>query len=217
MHAVLSSMFGWLRRHRRIEVNPVSTVDPPDPSAARDRVLSDAELVKLWRAAEEIGPPFGLIYKLLVCTGCRLERNFRNRIRELSEDGATLRLPATRTKNKRAHEVPLSPLARSIIAAVPRIESPFVFTTTGGVPVSGFSKNQGADRRAHGHRHPAVAHARYQENGRERITATRRAASRNGKNPESPIRLIRRRRGPLPEVRLCGRAARRARALGRSR
>jgi integrase len=60
---------------------------------------------------------------------------------ELSEDGATLSLPAERVKNNKPHDIFLSPAAREIIAAMPRIAgSEFVFTTTGDRPVNGFSK-----------------------------------------------------------------------------
>ena len=60
---------------------------------------------------------------------------------ELNEDGATWVLPATRSKNRKAHTVPLPPLARDILASVKRLDScDYVFSTTGRSPVSGFSK-----------------------------------------------------------------------------
>ena len=140
-HARLSSLFGWLQSRRRIKTNPVAGVAAPDGPAARDRVLSDLEVTALWRASDEVGEPFGAIFKLLLLTGCRLNEIAQMRWAELSEDGATLHLPAERVKNKRAHDVPLSPLARNIIADVARIGgSPFVFTITGRSPVSGFGK-----------------------------------------------------------------------------
>jgi integrase len=46
-----------------------------------------------------------------------------------------------RTKNRRAHVVPLAPAAQAIVAAAPRVEGcRFVFSTTGRTPVSGWSK-----------------------------------------------------------------------------
>ena len=70
----------------------------PDGAAARDRVLSDAEVVKLWRATEEVGEPFGAIFRLLLLTGCRLNEIAGMKWSELS-DGTTLHLPAERVKN----------------------------------------------------------------------------------------------------------------------
>ena len=61
--------------------------------------------------------------------------------RELSDDGATWNIPGSRTKNGRAHTVPLSPLVRELIASVKaKPDSPFIFTTTGTTPVSGWSR-----------------------------------------------------------------------------
>jgi Phage integrase family len=60
---------------------------------------------------------------------------------ELSDDGATWNIPGSRTKNGRAHTVPLSPLVRELIASVKaKPHSPFIFTTTGTTPVSGWSR-----------------------------------------------------------------------------
>jgi integrase len=140
-HARLSALFSWLQSRRRIETNPVAGVGAPDGPAARDRVLSDSEVSALWRASDEAGEPFGAVFKLLLLTGCRLNEVAQMRWAELSEDGATLHLPAERVKNKRAHDVPLSALARRVIAGAARIaSSPFVFTVTGRAPVSGFGK-----------------------------------------------------------------------------
>lgn len=50
-------------------------------------------------------------------------------------------LPGERTKNGRAHDVPLSDLALSIIERSPTVtDIDLVFTTTGTTPVSGFGR-----------------------------------------------------------------------------
>ena len=60
---------------------------------------------------------------------------------ELSDDLSSWSIPARRTKNGRAHVVPLPPEAREILASViGERKGGFVFTTTGSTPVSGFSK-----------------------------------------------------------------------------
>ena len=48
-------------------------------------------------------------------------------------------IPARRTKNGQEHGVPLSPAAQTVLASLPRLPSPFVFTTNARNPVSGFS------------------------------------------------------------------------------
>jgi integrase len=49
-------------------------------------------------------------------------------------------IPKERTKNSKSHLVHLSPQAIKILQAIPRRNSPFVFTTTGATPIGGFSK-----------------------------------------------------------------------------
>ena len=66
--------------------------------------------------------------------------------RELSEDGATWNIPGSRRKNGGGHTVPLPPLVRELIASVKaKPDSPFIFTTTGMTPVSGW--DEGSPRR----------------------------------------------------------------------
>src|SRR5262245_23437137 len=146
MHATLSAAFSWFVRNRRCERNPCAGVHLLEAGRERDRVLSDDELVRLWKATEQIGGSFGAIYKVLVLTGCRLNEIAQMKWAELSDDFATLKLPAERVKNKTPHDVPLSPMARDVIAAVPRIAgSDFVFTSPRtGRPALAFSKAKAA-------------------------------------------------------------------------
>ena len=139
MFAVLSKLFAWLIQHRRIEATPCTSVHRPESAMARDRVLTNDEIVKFWRTTEQIRPQFGSVLKLLLLTGCRLNEIAQLRWEELSAD--EINLPGTRTKNHRAHRIPLAPMAQSIIAAMPRIDDcPYVFTTNGKAPVSVGSK-----------------------------------------------------------------------------
>ena len=61
---------------------------------------------------------------------------------EIDLESKSWTLPASRTKNKRPHEVPLSEAAVEIIKGLPRIEGKagLVFSTTGMTAVSGFSR-----------------------------------------------------------------------------
>jgi integrase len=141
LHAALSVCFGWLLRHRRIDVNPCVGVWRPRPPAARDRVLSNDEIKAFWKAADAVGGPFGVVSKLLLLTGSRLNEIAELQWGEIAEDGSILHLPGERTKNHRPHIIPLSPLARDLVADQQQIEScPFVFTTNGRTPISGWSK-----------------------------------------------------------------------------
>jgi integrase len=141
MHAALSVLFRWLVRQRKIASNPCTDVDRPSAPPDRDRVLNEAEIVTFWRACDQLGPPFGPLFKVLLLTGARLREAANMTRGELAVDGVWT-IPAARTKNHRPLSLPLPPSTQQIIAEAPAIESEagFVFTTTGRTPVSGFSR-----------------------------------------------------------------------------
>src|SRR6185437_11846384 len=56
--AYLRRMFSWSLGRGIIDSNPVIGLSPPGSETRRDRVLSDDELVKVWRAAETLGYPY---------------------------------------------------------------------------------------------------------------------------------------------------------------
>lgn len=138
--AHLRKFLNWCVERDVIEVNPSAGVKPMADEKARDRVLSDDEIRLFWQACEAVGYPFGPLGKLLLLTGQR-----RGEVSEMTDseiDGDTWNLDASRTKNKRAHSVPISQAAGAILVGVERIagKAGYVFTTTGKTPVSGFSK-----------------------------------------------------------------------------
>ena len=112
--------------------------DATDRSASRERVLTDAELKLLWRACDQEGEPFGRLVKFILITAQRRGECAGLRWAELDSD--MWRLPAERSKNGKAHDVPLSPQALAQIHGAKRIGTEFVFSTTGDVPVAGFSR-----------------------------------------------------------------------------
>jgi len=146
LYVALSSFFTWAQRNRLIGANPCRTVPRPAPAAVRDRTLTEVEIKWFWRACESADAPrvpgalkpFASLLRLLLLTGQRLDEVAGMTREELHDDG-TWNLAGNRTKNKRAHVVPLPPLARDLIAAMPG-ESGLIFTTTGTSPVSGWSR-----------------------------------------------------------------------------
>jgi hypothetical protein len=125
MFSALSTMFGWLKRCRRNEINPCENLDRPAGPGARERTFSDYELRWFWQACDVVGEPFGKIFKLLLLTGARLNEVAGMRRDEFSADGTIWQLPGSRTKNKRPHKVPLPSLAQVLIAAVPGTQSSY--------------------------------------------------------------------------------------------
>jgi integrase len=104
---------------------------------ARDRILTDDELVKVWRTAETAGPS-GRLLRFLLLTGARRDEGAYLEWQELSNGDWTL--PAARNKTGRELVRPLSKAAQDIIAECPRIEGcPFVFSGNGRTAIGGLS------------------------------------------------------------------------------
>jgi integrase len=142
MFATLSKMFAWLLERRRVKHNPCVGVHKPKAPKARERVLTDAEIVKFWLACDDLTQPFGHALKLLLLTGSRLDEVTRMARSELNDDGTVWTIPGERTKNHRTHVVPLSTVAREVLANVGGAFQ-FVFTTQrtrNQAPISGWSK-----------------------------------------------------------------------------
>lgn len=139
-------MFSWAVERGIIEVSPVASVKPPGQEQTRDRVLTDDELRAFLRACNRLGEPFGPLLHLLLLTGQRREEVAAMPWSEVDMAGAIWRLPAARTKNKRASDVPLSKQSVAILEALPR-RSPLVFPAqfsrdghTEPRPLSGFGR-----------------------------------------------------------------------------
>lgn len=110
--------------------------------APRQRVLTDAEIAALWRAAGRLGYPIGPLYRLLVLTGQRKGEVAGASWREFDLPSRLWTIPSERFKSNAVHRVPLAEDAMALLAELPRfVGGDFVFTTTGGwKPVNGFSK-----------------------------------------------------------------------------
>jgi integrase len=119
--ATLSAMFVWTMGQGLAEGNPVIGTTRPDQPQSRERVLDDRELAAILRACKD--DDHGRIVRLLALTGCRRQEVGGMAWSELDLERGAWTIPAARTKNARAHELPLPPLALSIIESVPRMVS----------------------------------------------------------------------------------------------
>jgi len=111
VYSYASVLFRWLLRREYIAGNPLENIDKPEAPAARDRVLSDAELKAVWVAAASLGAPLSAFYRLLIVTLQRRSEVAGMNWMELDRAGAVWLIPAERTKTETAQLVPLSSLA----------------------------------------------------------------------------------------------------------
>jgi integrase len=110
--ATLSSFYGWAMNEGIVEANPVVATNRQTDEKARDRVLSDAELVAIWNASTG---DYGGIVQLLILTAQRRDEVGAIARGELDLAGRKWTIPSARTKNGREHEIPLSDPALAIL------------------------------------------------------------------------------------------------------
>ena len=146
--ALVRKFFNWCVEQEFLETSPANNVRQPTAETSRDRFLSDDEIALVWRASEGILPPFRQLIRTLILTGQRRGEVATMLWSEISGDQCLWSLPKAKTKNGRAHIVPLSEAAQSEVLSLPKLAgSPdYVFTTGARAgtdmlsPVSGFSK-----------------------------------------------------------------------------
>lgn len=139
IHAHLHALFRWAVGRDLVDKNPFAELPKPGRENPRERFLNDREIKRVWKAAGQLGFPFGPAIQLLTLTAGRREEIAALRWSEI--DGDTIRLSGERTKNGEPRTIPLSETAQRLIEQIPRIaDSEFVFTTTGKTPISGWSR-----------------------------------------------------------------------------
>jgi integrase len=96
----LSAAFGWAMREGVVEGNPVVGTNKIKEKS-RDRVLSENELIAIWRASGD--DEFGQIIRLLILSAARRCEIGDLSWSEVNRQDRTIVLPAERMKNGRTH------------------------------------------------------------------------------------------------------------------
>jgi integrase len=150
------TVFRWLARRKLIKSSPLADLQPPTRSTSRDRVLSDAELAEVLQTAIDEDSIFGEIIQLLIITGQRKSQVAHLRGEYVDLDNSLITWPAAVMK-KRAHSIPLTPMARSILPTGP---APiFLFPARGKAsPFAGFSAAKAAFDKKLKHVQPWTIH-----------------------------------------------------------
>jgi integrase len=114
----MTAMFRWAVARGDLEHSPTEGVVPPKEGAPRSRVLTDEEVKRLWRALPRALPRSKAtqqIIKLCLLTGQRVGEVAGMQRDELDLRARIWTIPATRSKNGHAHDVPLSEDALAVI------------------------------------------------------------------------------------------------------
>lgn len=156
--AAVRAMFNCAIRRGIVETSPAALVQRPAAEKPRERTLTADEITALWPHFSGLGYPFGPFFQLALATGQRRDEVARMRWADIDATERTWTLSGEQTKARCAHVVPLSPIAWDILMAAKQAartlredvastpaqeavkESPYVFTTTGERPISGYGK-----------------------------------------------------------------------------
>jgi integrase len=150
--AYVKKFFLWAIENDLVDDSPAASIKRPasEKDRARDRVLNDWEIRAFWLACSEMGEApvrsaFGRAFKFMLATGQRRSEVGAATWSEIDKSRALWMLSKGRTKANRAHDVPLSGLALSIIDDCPKLGD-FVFASGksgnagGQVALRGWSK-----------------------------------------------------------------------------
>lgn len=140
--SAIRKFFNWTVERGLIETSPCMSMTKPSPHRSRDRVLDDAELAAIWRAAPQEDYPFGPIVRLLILTAQRRGEITDLLWSDIDFDNQTMTIPAERTKSNRRQVLPLTQAALDILAGLPRFPDERVFPAQRGGrgTFSGFSR-----------------------------------------------------------------------------
>jgi integrase len=132
----LSSLYAWAISEGLAAVNPIQGLRPRAEEVVKDRVLTDDELRSFWTGTESIPVGYRDAFRLILLTGQRPGECAGISADELDDARRLWTIPASRSKNKRAHVVPLVGRAHEIIAQLAdgKRKGALLTTPRGGEP-----------------------------------------------------------------------------------
>jgi integrase len=106
--AVFKAFFSWCMDRGYVETHPLLRKKRPHKLKSRDRLLSDAEIVAIWKGSytHEVG----VLFRALIVSGQRISQ-FQHFDISLVH-GDTITWPASLMKNRQEHSLPLTPLLK---------------------------------------------------------------------------------------------------------
>ena len=134
--ALASTIFNFASRKALVPetfANPCANVEQPTKEESRERVLNDDEIEALWKDLKNRAEPTASIYRLVLLTGQRPGEVKAMRWSDIDTENIWT-IPATETKNKREHKVPLSSHALAVMEELRPLsgDTEFVFAAPSG-------------------------------------------------------------------------------------
>ena len=113
---LLKQVFKFGVQRGIIDASPAVAIDKPAKETRRDRVLSDTEIRTFWTGLDKSMMTEDIRTALRLCPVTAQRRGEVAGMRRSEIDGEWSIIPKERSKNGKAHRVPLSPLAKRLIA-----------------------------------------------------------------------------------------------------
>ncbi len=143
--AAISKLFSWALDEGLVDQSPMGGVPRMAAEHSRDRILDDAELSRVWKAAEKLEATGQAFVKLLILTAGRRGEVAGMAWSEIDLEAKTWTLQGARAKNDQPHLIPLVDEAIEILSGVPKVVAPgsqsakFVLTVGGYTGLTAFS------------------------------------------------------------------------------
>jgi integrase len=116
--ATVRKIYNWALSQDLIESNPCLGIPSPGTEHRRERVLSEAEIKKLWKEFEKETFGVDATFKLRLITAQRGGEVCSAEWKELELENAWWTIPSEKSKNGLAHRVPLTPAAAKIFESI---------------------------------------------------------------------------------------------------
>ncbi len=127
--ALISKIYSFGIGRGLVEHNPCLLVPMPARERPRERVLTEEEIRRLWRALDDEHPVMAATFRMRLLTAQRGVEVLKMRWQHL--DGAWWTIPADIAKNGLTHRVPLAPQALTLLDELRPLTgtSPWVFAS----------------------------------------------------------------------------------------
>ncbi len=167
--ALIRKVFNWAIENDILESSPCHRVPMPAEERQRDRVLSEDEIKKLWKALDEEDFSIAATFKLRLITAQRGGEVHTMKWTDMDFTTKWWTIPGELSKNGLPHRVPLSAAALRILEQLKKKdggESEWIFQSHGDSghleyaqnAVVRLRKETGMDFRAHDLRRSAASH-----------------------------------------------------------
>lgn len=130
LHGRLTRLFNFACERGILDESPMTRLRKTEESP-RERVLNDEEIKKFWIGIDKIGvhPKTALALKLMLMTAQRAGEVTNICWAEVDLNGAIWHIPAEKSKNGRAHIIPLTHISLDLLKKAKALskKSPYVF------------------------------------------------------------------------------------------